>query len=118
MLLLQHIHTAGHGAAGSGYRLDPFNETLPHRRLLGVGIWPGRTTGLNLKSKYARYKGNQDLYHRDVAAKRSFYSEVPDRLPEAASKSAMVQTNYGKFQQTPILGMNAMENATLPDFIK
>ena len=108
----------GHGAAGTGYRLNPFNETPPYRRLLGEGIWPGPKTGLNLKSKYARYKGNQDLYHRDVAAKRSFYSEVPDRLPEAASKSAMVQTNYGKFQQTPILGMNAMENATLPDFIK
>ena len=93
-----------HGAANTGYGLNPFNKTLPHRQLLGGGIWPGRTTGLNLRTKYSRYKGNTDLYHKDVAAKRSYYSEVPDRLPEAASKSAMVQTNYGKFQKTPILG--------------
>ena len=64
------------------------NETklIKHsRRLLGVGIWPGRTTGVNLRPKFARYKGNTDLYHRDVANKRSYYSEVTDRLPEAAS---------------------------------
>ena len=82
-----------------------------------MGIWPGRTTGLNLRPKFARYKGNTDLYHRDVANKRSYYSEVTDRLPEAASKSTMVPKAFGKFQQTPIMGVKTMENNTLPDFI-
>ena len=92
MLLLQHKHTMGHGAAGTGHSLNPLNKIPTPRGLLEVGIWPGRTTGLNLRSKYGRYKGNQDLYHRDVAAKRSYYNEVaPDRAAETSSKSAMVE---------------------------
>ena len=98
-------HTMEHGAAGIGYRLHTLNKILTPRQLLGVGIWPGRTTGLNLKSKYGRYKGNQDLYHKDVAAKRSYYTEASaDRAPETASKSAMVEKTYGKYQPNPILG--------------
>ena len=108
-----------HGAAGTGYSLHPLNEIPTPRQVLGVGIWPGRTTGLNLKSKYGRYKGNQDLYHKDVAAKRSYYTEASaDRAPETSSKSAMVEKTYGKYQLNPILGRNAMENTTLPDFIE
>ena len=72
---------------------------------------------MNLRPKNARYKGNTDLYHKDVANKRSYYSEVTDRLPEAASKSTMVPKAFGKFQQTPIMGVKTMENNTLPDFI-
>ena len=30
----------------------------------------------------------------------------------------MVEKSYGKYQSDPILGKNAMENTTLPDFIK
>ena len=82
-----------------------------------MGIWPGRTTGLNLRKKWLRYRGNTDLYHRDVSNKRSFYSEDTDRLPEVASKSKMVPKSFGKYQQTPIMGINALESNTLPDFI-
>ena len=82
-----------------------------------MGIWPGRTTGLNLQKKFHRYKGNTDLYHRDVANKRSYYSEATDRLPEAASKSTMVPKPFGKFQQAPIMGVKALESNTLPDFV-
>ena len=108
-----------HGAASTDHSLHPLNKIPTPRRLLGVGIWPGRTTGLNLRSKYGRYKGNQDLYHKDVAAKRSYYTEASaDRAPETSSKSAMGEKTDGKYQPSPILGRNAMENTTLPDFIK
>ena len=81
-----------HGAAGTDYSLHPLTKIPTPRRLLRVGIWPGRTTGLNLKSKYGRYKGNQDLYHKYVAAKRSYYTEASaDRALETSSKSAMVE---------------------------
>ena len=77
------------------------------------------TTGLNLRTKYGRYKGNQYLYHRDNAAKRSYYNEVTtNRAAETSSKSVMVEKSYGKFQSSHILGQNTMENITLPDFIK
>ena len=83
--------------------------TLYHRLLLKfttnvfTEIWPGRTTGLNLRSKYSRYKGNQDLYHRDMAAKRSYYNEVaPDRAAETSSKSAMVEKSYTCCEQGSI----------------
>ena len=87
-----------HGAASKGYRLYPLDEILTHRLLLGVGIWPGRTTGLNLKPKYSSYKGNQDLYHKDTVIKHSYYAEASaDRTPEPASKSVMVEKTYGKY---------------------
>ena len=87
------------------------------RGLLAVGIWPGRTTGLNLRKKWLRYRGNTDLYHRDVSNKRSFYSEDTVRQPEPASKSKMVPKPYGKYQQKPMMGVSALENSTLPDFV-
>ena len=87
--------------------------------MLEVGIWPGRTTGLNLRKKYLRYKGNTDLYHRDVADKRSYYNvAATGRAAEASSKSTMTEKLFGKYQLNPILGDNAFENTSLPDFVK
>ena len=84
-----------------------------------MGIWPARTAGHNLKPKYERYKGNADLYQKDTAAKRSYYAEVSaGRGPEPASKSAMVESVYGKYRSDPTMGTNAMENTSLPDFVK
>ena len=111
-LCLQHKHTMEHGAAGTDNSLRPLKKIPTPRQLLEVGIWPGLTTGLNLRNKYGRYRGNQDLYHRDLAEKRSY------RVAETSSKSAMVEKSYGKYQSSPILGQNAMANTTLPDFIK
>ena len=80
---------------------------------------PARTAGHKLQSKYERYKGNADLYQKEAAAKRSYYAEVSaDREPEPASKSAMVESAYGKYRSDPIMGTNAMENTLLPDFVK
>ena len=87
--------------------------------MLEVGIWPGRIKGLNLRKKYQRYRGNTDLYHCDVAEKRSYYNMAAvGRAAEAASKSAMTEKPFGKYQSNPILGDGAFENCSLPDFIK
>ena len=94
-----------HGTASTDHSLHPLNEIPKPRRLLGVGIWPGGTTGLNLRSKYGRYKGNQDLYHRDVAAKHSYFTEAAaDRAPETSSKSAMVEKTYREVSTKPYTG--------------
>ena len=61
-------------------------------------IWPSRTAGHNLQSKYARYMGNADLNQKDTMAKKSYYAEVStEREPEPASKSAMVESTFGKY---------------------
>ena len=52
-------------------------------------------------------------------AKRSYYAEVStSREPEPASKSAMTESAFWKYQSKPIMGTNATENASLPDFVK
>ena len=108
----------GHGAAG----IDRIHIKLTNpglRGLLEVGIWPGQTKGLNLCKKYQRYKGNTDLYHCDFAEKRSYYNMAAvGRAAEAASKSTMTEKPFGKYQSNTILGDNAFENSSLPDFIK
>ena len=97
----------------------PLCKHVPVRSLLGVGVWPARTASHNLKSKYTRYNGNADLYQRDTMAKRSYYAEVStSREPEPASKSPMTEYAFGKYQTKPIMGTNAMENASLPDFVE
>ena len=74
-------------------------HTLTIRGLLEVGIWPGRKIGLNLRKKYLRYKGNTDLYHRDVADKRTYYNvAATGRAAEAASKSTMTEKPFGTYQ--------------------
>ena len=84
-----------------------------------MGVWPARTASHNLKSKYSRYKGNADLYQRDTRAKRSYYAKVSsNREPEPASKSAMTQSAFGKYQSKPVMGTDAMENLSLPDYVK
>ena len=94
-------------------------KLVPHRSLLGVGVWPARTASHNLKSKYVRYRGNADLYQWDTMAKRSYYAKVSaNREPEPASKSAMTESAFGKYQSEPIMGTNAMYNASLPDYVK
>ena len=37
---------------------------------------------------------------------------------DAASKSVMAQKEYGKYQSTPILGIDDLENSELPDFVR
>ena len=50
---------------------------------------------------------------------RSYYAEVStSREPEPESKSAMTESAFGKYQSDPIMGTNAMEKASLPDFVK
>ena len=74
------------------------DKILTTRGLFEVGIWPGRTTGLNLRKKYGRYRGNTDLYHRDVAEKRSYYNMAAfRRAADASGKSVMVEKSYGKY---------------------
>ena len=52
-------------------------------------------------------------------AKRSYYTEVStSREPEPASKSAMTESAFWKYQSNTIMGTNATENASLPDFVK
>ena len=85
----------------------PLCKLVPHRSLLGVGVWPARRASHNLKSKYARYKGNADLYQRDMMAKRSYYAEVSANREPKPSKSAMTESAFGKHQSEPIMGTNA-----------
>ena len=74
---------------------------------------------MNLQKKYSHYKGNTDLYHRDVAEKRSYYNvATTGRAADASSKSVMIEKSFGKYQSNPILGENVMENTALPDFVK
>ena len=52
-------------------------------------------------------------------AKRSYYAEVSaSKEPEPASKSAMTESAFGKYRSKPIMGTNAIENVSLPDFVK
>ena len=38
--------------------------------------------------------------------------------PEPASKSTMIESSFGKYKSNPIMGTGAMENSSLPDFVK
>ena len=61
--------------------------------------------GLNLGKKYERYKGNTDLYHRDVADKLSYYNvATTGRAADASSKSVMIEKSFGKYQSNPPTG--------------
>ena len=81
-------------------------------------MWPSRTAGHNLKSKFARYKGNTDLYQKDALARKPYYSvAAPEANHEPASKSAMTERSFGKYKTNPIMGRGAMENSSLPDFV-
>ena len=83
-----------------------------------VGMWPSRTAGHNLKSKFARYKGNTDLYQKNTLNRKHYYAvATPEEHHEPASKLAMTEHKYGKHTTNPILGIGAMENSSPPDFV-
>ena len=50
------------------------STTILHRTLLQTGIWPSRTTGPNLKTKFDRYKGNTSLYMKKALQRRPYYA--------------------------------------------
>ena len=81
-------------------------------------MWPSRTAGHNLKSKFARYKGNTDLYQKNALNHKPYnVVATPEAHHEPGSKSAMTKRKYGKHTTNQILGTGAMENSSLPDFV-
>ena len=58
------------------------------------------------------------MYQKNALKRKPYYAvTAPEAHHEPASKSAMTERVFGKHTTNPILGIGAMENSSLPDFV-